>query len=221
MKEWSAWSVAAFVLVLVGSYAWTHRRPALDAVAVPAAVQAPATPSDPAEEDAQQMVAVTGPLADYMARQKPTVVETLRPIAYKPADTDHVGASPAVGTSIPLLRQTFSVAGVTNLPFDVPAHTSSPQVRGTYHSFVQQADGPASDDTANIEFFVMNRRQYADFLNGRPGEALFSADSAHDQEVNVSLPPSFDKPRTYYLVFRNNSPRQGKKVVQADFRLDF
>ncbi len=43
----------------------------------------------------------------------------------------------------------------------------------------------------------------------------------HCQEVNTYLPPTFAQPARYYLVFRNNSRANGKKLVQADFRVDF
>jgi hypothetical protein len=68
---------------------------------------------------------------------------------------------------------------------------------------------------------VLNERQFTDFINGHPGDAMFSADSAHDGEVNFSLPPTLSKSTWYYLVFRNSSPTGDKKVVQAEFRVDF
>jgi hypothetical protein len=39
--------------------------------------------------------------------------------------------------------------------------------------------------------------------------------------LNTRLPPAFDKAVRYYLVFRNSAKDTGKKVVQADFRIDF
>jgi hypothetical protein len=35
------------------------------------------------------------------------------------------------------------------------------------------------------------------------------------------LPATLDRPAQYYLVFRNSTRAAGKKVVQADFRVDF
>jgi hypothetical protein len=43
---------------------------------------------------------------------------------------------------------------------------------------------------------------------------------SHDQEVNFGLPASQNHPAKFYLVFRNN-PSEGKKIVQADFTVDF
>jgi hypothetical protein len=181
--------------------------------------------------EAQQIVGVSGPLADYMSRQKPAQVETVQlvqsaqPISHKAAAPGQTGESP-VGTSNAILHQTFAVAGIVNLPFEVPAHASNPQLRGTYRSFlkqrgVKQAGVQASDAGADVEFLVLTERQYADFLNGRQGEAVFSVEDAHDQEVNAGLPPTFDEAAKYYLVFRNNSHDAAKRVVQADFRIDF
>lgn len=225
--------VAAFVLVLFGSYGWTHWHSAAEAVASPnIPVAAPETTYAEARE-AHQAVGVSGPLADYMLHRKPTDVETLKPIAYTPSAADHVGDSP-VGTSRAILQQTFGVASIVNLPFEVPAHASNPQLRGTYKSFLKQAGArqagarraSAEDSDADVEFLVLNQKQYDDLLNGRPSEAVFSAEDAHDQEVNAGLPPTRDQAVKYFLVFRNNRHEAGKHevgktFVQAEFRVDF
>ena len=208
-------------LVLVGSYAWINRHQAGAVIAVPTAEQAPATEAPYAEvREAQKSVTLAGPMADYMSRQEPSKVETLPPISRKASASDHVGGSP-VGTSNTILHQTFKVAGIVNLPFEIPAHAANPQLRGTYRSFVKQAGTQSSDTAADVEFLLLNEQQYAEFLNGRSGEAVFSAEDAHNQEVNTGLPPTLDQPAKYYLIFRNNSHDAGKKVVQADFRIDF
>jgi hypothetical protein len=188
---------------------------------MPAAEQAPATEATYAEvREAQKSVTLAGPMADYMSRQEPSKVESLPPISRKASASDHVGGSP-VGTSNAILHQTFKVAGIVNLPFEVPAHAANPQLRGTYQSFVKHAGTQSSDTAADVEFLLLNEQQYGDFLNGRSGEAVFSAEDAHNQEVNTGLPPTLDQPAKYYLIFRNNSHDAGKKVVQADFRIDF
>jgi hypothetical protein len=228
MKRLLGWLAAGCVLVLAGSYTWSHLHRVAEAVAVPVAPQAQSETTDPGAREAQQIVGVTGPLADYMLREKPVQVETVRlvqsaqPISHRAGASDHTGESP-VGTSNAILHQTFAVAGIVNLPFEVPAHASNPQLRGTYRSFlkqgVKQAGGQLSEAAGDVEFLVLNQRQYDDFLNGRQGEAVFSVEDAHDQEVNAGLPPTFDQAAKYYLVFRNNS--HAKTVVQADFRIDF
>jgi len=218
MKTLFGWLMATCIVVLVGAYAWTHR-PAEPVVASPGGESATEPTYEEARE-AQRAVTLTGPLADYMARQKRANVATLQPLPYKPTASDHVGGS-VVGTSNAILNQTFAVARIVSLPFEVPAHASNPQLRGTYHSFLKQAGTQSSDAAADVEFLLLNEQQYAEFLNGRSGEAIFSAEDAHDQEVNTGLPPTLDHPAKYYLVFRNNSHAAGKKLVQADFRIDF
>jgi hypothetical protein len=227
--------VMSFVLVLGGSYAWVHRNRMAEAVAAPAIAPAPSTlPTDYEEaKAARQAAPIAGPLAEYMSHEKPSNVEGVEPIQPVPSAqsgqsaqpvqrpvsaSDRVGNSP-VGTSSDILHQTFRVAKAVSLAFEVPAHASNPQLRGTYRSFVKQAGGISAD--TDIEFLVLNEQQYGDFAGGHGSEAVFSADDAHSQEVNTSLPPTIDKAAKYYLIFRNNSRAAGKKLVQADFRVDF
>jgi hypothetical protein len=228
--------VVTCVLVLGASYAWVHRNHMAEAVATPVVAPAPSTiPTDYEEAKAARGAApIAGPLADYMSRNKSSSIETLEPIqtvpstepaqsaqtiAHRVSASDHVSGDSPVGTSSGVLHQTFGVTKAVSLAFEVPPHASTPQLRGTYHSFVKKADGASSD--AEVEFLLLNERQYADLVTGHGGEAVFSAEDADSQEVNTSLPPTMDKPAKYYLVFRNNSPSAGKKFVQADFRVDF
>ena len=174
MKRWFEWLVVSLVLVCFGSYAWTHRHHVALAVA---GGPAPHTEPTYAEaQEAQKMVTVTGPMADYVLNQKPSEVETLQPVSHKPVASDYVKDSP-VGTSTPILHTTFSVRKAVALPFELPAHAANPQFRGTYRSFTQRNGAQSSDSSADVEFLLFNERQYADFLNGRPGEAVISADT--------------------------------------------
>jgi len=228
MKKWSGWLlVAGCVLVIGGAYVSTHRRVPVASVA-PAAVAPAAEEPTPGPEasyaearDAQQMVTITGPLADYMARQAPGKAEVVQPVSRKSTDADHVGGESLVDTSRPILHKTFEVATAANLPFEIPAHASSAKLRGTYQTFVKQGGVQSNDVVADVDFSLFNEQQYHDFLAGRPADTLLSADGAQNQEVNFSLPPTIDRPVKYYLVFRNNSRGGGKKFVQADFRVDF
>jgi hypothetical protein len=152
-----------------------------------------------------------------MSKQGPVAVEKVR-AAYKPTASDHVGGS-VVGTSMPILNEKFHVSVIVDLPFDVPPHASTPQLRGTFRSFLQASGKPTSDTDADVEFHVLNDQEFSNFLNAKPSEALFSADATHSAEVNASLPPTLNKAVTYHMVFLNESKK--KKVVQADFRIDF
>jgi hypothetical protein len=39
--------------------------------------------------------------------------------------------------------------------------------------------------------------------------------------VSASLPATQDKARKYYLIFRNTPGGEARKIVQADFTVDF
>jgi hypothetical protein len=132
---------------------------------------------------------------------------------------DRVAASPSGSQTI--LHKAFSVTTSASFPFEIPAHAAMPHLHGNYKSFVKQISADASDESANVDFLILKEDQYADFMHGHAGEALFSADASHDQDVDFSLPASQDQPQKYYLVFRNSPGGPAKKIVQADFRVDF
>jgi hypothetical protein len=131
--------------------------------------------------------------------------------------SDHVAPSP-VGTTQTILQKTFSLKASATFPFEIPAHASQPHLHGIFESFVGQLHG-ASDETANIDFLIMNEEQQNAFASDRPSEALFDVDASHNQAINFDLPASMNQPVKYYLVFRN--PQGKSKVVEANFRVDF
>ena len=229
----------------MGYGAWSYRHHVANALAARSTpvVEQP-LPKYAEVREAQHVVELQGPLADYMARQKPAQGDTAQPDEMQasatttstskgPAPTasastpsaiapvslrdDASGPPPEspVGTSSEILHKTFRVTGTMSLPFELPARATNPQLRGTYSASASQGAD------ADVEFMVLNAKQYSDFLEGHGGEAVFSADDAPAQEVNVSLPPTYDQLAKYYLVFRDNAKTPGKKVVKADFRIDF
>lgn len=131
--------------------------------------------------------------------------------------SEKVAPSP-VGTSQVILQKTFALKASANYPFEIPAHAVRPHLHGIFESFVGQVHG-ASDDTANIDFLIVNEEQNADLASNRPSEALMSVEASHNQAVNFDLPASLDQPVKYYLVFRNTS--KTPKVIEANFRVDF
>jgi hypothetical protein len=138
--------------------------------------------------------------------------------ALKPLPLDHIAASP-VGGSNSILHRTFAFATMAKFPFEIPSHAATPYLHGTFRSFLQAAQ--SSDDSGNVDFLVLNQQQYGELASGRRSEALFSAEATHDQEVNLGLPVSQDQPQKYYLVFRNTSSEEGRKLVEANFTVDF
>jgi hypothetical protein len=135
------------------------------------------------------------------------------------APAEHVAPSP-VATTQNVLEKTFTLKAPVTFPFEIPAHAIRPHLHGIFESFVGQVHG-TSDDTANIDFLILNEEQNAAFAGNRPSEALFSVDASHNQAVNFDLPASLNHPVKYYLVFRNPEGSRGSKVVEANFRVDF
>ena len=225
MKTLFGWAVASLILVLMGTLIWMHVRRDADSVellAGTAAKQARDAEQKYEEaQDAKQTVTLAGPLANYMKHQDAeSKADDIESLEYHPTASDHVGGS-VVGTTVTILQKTFGVAGTVQLPFELPAHAYSPRLHGRFRSYLQGGKLESDPSKADVEFLVLSDKAYADLVNGHPSDAVFSADAAHDQEVNTNLPPTLDQPVTYHLVFRNSVPGTVKKLVQADFRVDY
>jgi hypothetical protein len=168
----------------------------------------------------QSMLKVVSPLAAWMGKDESEQPRQEHSAPGKPHPSDHIAGSP-VGSTNTILDRTFAVSTLIKVPFEIPAHAATPHLHGTFRSFVQRAGAQSDDDSANVDFLVLNQQQYTELANGRPSEALFSADATHDQEVNLGLPVSQAEPQKYYLLFRNSSRKEGKKIVEAKFTVDF
>ncbi len=192
-------------------------------------------PTPAASQDSEQLVIVAGPLAQWMQNGKPQKQETPEKQASAPQGQtqenvsedrgsqklftgDHIVRSSTTTTGV-VVQKIFNVATDQNVAFEIPPHIVNPQLHGRYRAFVRQAGGQTSNASADVDFRLMTQQQYTDFLNGRPGDALFAVDAAHDQAVTLSLPPSMDEPVKYYLVFRGSG--SAENVVEANFKVDF
>jgi hypothetical protein len=120
-----------------------------------------------------------------------------------------------------VLHKTFTVSTSESFPFQVPEHVSVPHLHGNYKSFVTKLGIQSDEHSADIDFLVFNEQQYADFAAGTAGSAVFAFDPSHDQAIDVTLPPSLNEAKKYYLVFRNTPGGDAKKTVQADLTVDF
>jgi hypothetical protein len=174
----------------------------------------------PAAPDPVPTTAIVSPLEALMdkASTSQTEEEPRRP--WKAHPSDHIAPSP-VGTSTVVVHKTFAVTSTAKFLFEVPPHAASPQFHGTYHSYAKVSGVQSSDEDGDVDLLLMNDQQYADFLHGNPADVVYSVDSSHDQDVSFGLPSTMDRPVQYYLVFRNSSSSAGKRVIQADFRVDF
>lgn len=222
--------VASLCLIGMTVFSWKHLRHAADPVPVQSSkITEKAKQAATAYADAQRAAGIgpaaepgvtfAGPLATYMSKEGEVAVEKVEAVEYKPTTSDRVGDS-VVGTSIPILHSKFHVSVIVDLPFEVPAHAATPKLRGNFRSFIPAGKLPSSDANADVEFQVVNEQEFSNFLNNKPSQALFAADATHNQEVNVSLPPTLDKPTRYHMFFLNSSPKT-KKVLDANFRVDF
>jgi hypothetical protein len=219
--------VSTLILVVLVGFTWMHFKRTADSVelkAGPLIEQARKAQSASSEgQDSRSSVSMGGPLAQYMSKQDGAKSDSdkdkIETITYTPVASDHVGGS-VVGSSVAILKNKFRLASVVDVPFEVPAHATMPQLHGTFRSFIQPDGKPSSDTHADVDFRLLNEEEFSQFVNGRPSEALFSADATHDQEVNATLPPTLNQPVKYHLVFVNDT-RATKKVVQPDFRVDF
>ena len=203
-----------------GGYSYYHNHPS-PPKSNSTEVQDPPSGADPdAKPDPQKsaFLKMEEPLAEFINDINP--FEKKETGLRKPNPSDHIAPSPQ-GTSSAIVHKTFAVGSAAKFLFQVPPHAASPQLHGTYHSFVQGSDAQSSDDRGDIDFLLMNDQQYADFAQGHLGDAVYAVDSSHEQDVSFGLPATLDRPAQYYLVFRNSDSRTGKKVVQADFRVDF
>jgi hypothetical protein len=219
--------VASLIILFLGYSGLMHLRHSADSVEIRAEPikkqvrRAASTYGDrqQANDPANEPATVVGPLARFMSHKDSDEVETIQTSFYGPTVSDHVGGS-VVGTSNNILHQTFAVAKTVDLPFEVPAHAYSPQLHGSFRSFIQ-AGGAPTTAPGDVEFLLLNDQQYSDLLTGHPSDAIFSSEAAHDQEVNANLPPTLNDPVKYHLIFRNAAPKTGKRVVHAEFQIDF
>jgi hypothetical protein len=177
-----------------------------------------ADPTAAAVPTSDKLVGVVSPLEQWMDGGKPEKPAE-DPAPRKPHPNDLIAPSPA-GTSGIILHKTFSVTTAAKFAFVIPAHAATPQLRGHYQSFARRDGTQAGDENTDVGFLLMNEEQYTEFSNRRPADSLFSVDSSHDQDINFGLPATMSQPAKFYLVFRN-SQGEGKKIVQADFTVDF
>jgi hypothetical protein len=210
------------ILLLAFAYSVKHiPRPKLQIADTPRPAGDDHERKAPEVPQAAQMVTVIGPMANYFQRQDSTFESTAEPGSLrKPHPSDHIADSP-VGTTTLIVRKTFAVTTAAKFPFEIPAHAATPQLRGTYRSFPQPHGPQAGELEADIDFLLMNEEQYTDFLRGGAGGVLFSVDSSHSQAVSFGLPATQNQAMKYFLVFRNDGSGAKKKVVQADFHVEF
>lgn len=220
MRSTFALFVVLSTIVAGGIFAFRRMRQ-VPLVAPPVTAKVSEKPVNyPEAQVAAEAMKMSGPLADYMAKQEGSKAsaegQELETMTWVPTPSDHVGGS-VVGTTTPILHKTFPVRSAVQIAFEVPAHAASPRLRGTFQACAR----PGGSADAPIEFLVLNEAQYSDFVARHSGDAVFAAEDAPAGEVNASLPPTLNQAAKYHLIFRNNTRGEGRKFVHADFRMEF
>lgn len=215
MKKAFSWLVFALVAVYGSAYLFHHFP-----LTTHAQSQEPSQPATLQPADGSKVVTYAGPLADYVQNENSAKTNPPASGLGKPDPSDLIVDSPA-GTGGVVLHKTFSVATTARFLFEIPAHATNPQLRGTYKSFLSQGGDASADSDANVEFLLMNQQQCTDFLRGRRADVVYFVESSHSQQVDIELAPTYDKAAPYCLVFRNRTQGTPKKVVQADFSVDY
>jgi hypothetical protein len=210
--------LVAFVFIMGGLYAYRRMQQVpLIAPAVPLKSHETA-PSYAEAKQAAQAVKMVGPLADYMVNQEgpAPAAKEVETVTWIPTASDHVGGS-VVGSTVPILRKSFTVRSAVQVAFEVPPHAASPRLRGTF----QSSATPGGGADAAVEVLVLTDQQYSDFVSKHAGNATFIAEDSPAANINARLPPTLNQPAHYHLLFRNNSRQDGKTFVKADFRMEF
>jgi len=94
-------------------------------------------------------------------------------------------------------------------PFEVPAHVLSPRVTGHIASMA---------DTRGVEVILLNQQQYAEYLQGQAGDAIF-ANELRTGDLDVALHSGSSQPQKFFLIL-NNLEKQPQKIG-ADFKVSF
>jgi hypothetical protein len=121
-----------------------------------------------------------------------------------------------------LLQKVFPVNKYTQFAFVIPPHQGHARVHGDFQSFTKRdAPDSTSDKSANVDLMLLNDQEFNEFRHGQMQSATQELDTAHNQIVDWSVPPSYDDPQQYHLVFSNSDAGAGTKYVKASFTVTF
>ena len=168
----------------------------------------PALTSDPSIDAAK--LKVIGPLANALNAQAET--STSASPANPVTAVDHV--EKAAASAPRRFHASFSVKSYRYFRLLVPAHISSPSLRGSFTSY---SAGPAKN-VAIVDFLVLDDSQFSDFVGEDGGSTVFSSETSGGI-VDIALGPTFFESKKYYLVFR--SPDNRSRLVTADLTATF
>jgi hypothetical protein len=129
---------------------------------------------------------------------------------------DHVSKAPSA-PPVNLVHGAFKVATFTKFEFEVPAHSISPRLEGSFES----ALATQSAASANIDLLIMTPDEFEDFTHGHSGTSRYSVMGSPGQTVAYQLPSTLDSPQKYFVVFRNPADKASPRAVKADLTASF
>ena len=116
------------------------------------------------------------------------------------------------------LHTVFSVNQYAHYSFVIPPHHAHPRLHGEFRSFTSRNQPESTSNPAsNVDVMLLNDQEFNEFQHGQLRSASYELDPAHNQLVDWGVPPTYDEPEKYHLVFSNSDARTGIKYVQADF----
>jgi hypothetical protein len=175
-----------------------------------------ATPEDPGS-----IATTVVPLLVLKARAKPLPTKPEVDGTTEPLSVDHPVSVPEQKPRN-FLHQMFSVNNYVQFAFLIPPHQWHPRLRGDFRSFTRR-DHPDStlDKPADVDLMLLTDQEFNEFRHSRMESATHELEPAHDQVVDWSVPPSYDQPQRYHLVFSNSRGVTGTTFVKADFTVSF
>ena len=133
-----------------------------------------------------------------------------------PDSRNLVHASPTTAP-VSLVHGTLKLTTSTKFEFEVPAHSITPKLEGSFEA----AETNARGSSGKIDLLVMTPDEFAEFTQGRGGTASYSVTDSSGQTVSYALPSTLDSPQKYYVVFRNPGGKSSPKTVKAELTASF
>lgn len=121
-----------------------------------------------------------------------------------------------------IVHGSFTLSQSKRFSFVVPPHVIEPHLYGEFSSSLRAVGGATlSNQSADIEFLLMNEAQYQDLVSRRSAQSVYDSDLSHDRSVSIALPATFEDPVRYYVVFRRAADEKTPVSVKADLTVDF
>lgn len=178
-----------------------------------------ATPEDPGP-----IATVVQPLAILKGQAKALPTKPEAEQAPAPQELLPVDHPVYLKSEVPrnVLHKIFPLNKYAQFSFVVPPHQGHPRVHGDFQSFTKRdAPNSTSNNTADVDLMLLNDQEFDEFRHGQMQSTTRELDPAHNQMVDWSVPPTYDEPQQYHLVFSNSDNATGPKFVKADFTVSY